>query len=103
MAKSDLLRFEGSLDLNSRYRLSSEVVLRPDSRVGGIVYHRGSDRLFLLSSTRMLDLLRSLDGSKSLRDLLADFPGPLSLKEATRQTLLKTLDRLNNEGLIDAV
>ena len=53
------------IDLTAAYRLHPKVAVRPEP-FGALVYHYGNRKLVFLKSSRMVAVVNSLDGARSL-------------------------------------
>jgi mycofactocin biosynthesis protein MftB len=81
------------MDLSRRYRLSPRAAIRPE-RFGGLVYRYDNRRLYFLHSRDLVDFVSGLDGARPLVAALDEFLAARALPEATRQTFIKALAKL---------
>ena len=84
----------------TRYRLSPQVVARRESKIGALVYHRAADRLLMLSSPILADILLGLDGSRPLGETLDAFLDNRSLSRTSLPSLVEALARLKEQGVV---
>ncbi len=82
------------------YRLARQAALRPE-RFGGLVYRHDTRRLYCLQSRVLVDLVRGLDGTRRLRDALAEFLTVRALPTSASAELLRSLAQLEQLGLLD--
>ena len=62
-------RVPAGLHPGAAYRLHPQVAVRPEP-FGALVYHYGNRKLVFLKSPRMVAIVRSLDGTSSVTDVL---------------------------------
>jgi putative mycofactocin binding protein MftB len=76
--------------LDERLELSSSVSLRPEP-FGALAYHFGNRRLTFLKRPELVDVVRGLDGRRTLREVLADSAIPERQWPAYEMTLTRLM------------
>jgi putative mycofactocin binding protein MftB len=89
----------GVVDLAARYRLAPGVAIRPE-RFGGLVYRYDNRRLYFLRSHQAVEFVSGLDGGLSLREALDEFLSGRESPGSARDTLVKTVERLEQLGIL---
>lgn len=84
-----------AIGLADRYRLSPSVALRPEP-FGALAYHFGNRRLSFLKRRDLFEVVAGLDGTRSLRDALAD----AGVEEDRWPSYLQALSGLANADMI---
>ncbi len=86
----------------SPYRLAPGVALRSEP-FGALVYHYDSRKLHVIQSREAADFIAGLDGVCSLDAAVAEFVSRHALPPAAADALLRTIERLENTGIVCAV
>lgn len=87
------------VELNACYRLAPGVAIRPE-RFGGLVYRYDNRRLYFLHSHQAVEFVNYLDGSRSLQEQLDDFLAAREMPKSAGETLIKTVARLEQLGIL---
>ncbi len=88
-----------TVELATCYRLAPGVAIRPE-RFGGLVYRYDNRRLYFLHSHQAVEFVNRLDGSRSLRETLDEFLASQAMPPSARETLVKTVARLEQLGIL---
>lgn len=84
--------------LDACLQLSPDVALRPEP-FGALAYHFGNRRLTFLKRPELVSLVRELDGTRPLRDVLMD----LNISERGWSAYVQALTRLAEADMVRVV
>ena len=84
------------------YRLAQGVAIRPE-RFGALVYRYDNRSLYFLHSKEVAAFIDSLDGSCPLDEAAEAFVARRALPASTTGVLLRTMSKLADMGLVEAV
>lgn len=88
------------LDASACYRVSDDVVVRPEPAIGCLLYDRSTSRVFLLPSPIWGDFLQAMDGSRPLDWLLKEFASSNLLDSCWLPRFLDVLDKLVRSNVL---
>ncbi len=88
------------MNLSVCYRLAPGVAIRRE-RFGGLVYRYDNRRLYVLHSHDVVNFVSGLDSVRPLGEALDDFLASRGFPEASRETLVKAIARLEELGILD--
>ena len=88
------------MNVKACYRLADGVAMRPE-RFGGLIYRYDNRRLYFIHSPETADFLTGLDGSRTLHEAVADFVARKQLGESSGDTLIRTVEQLENMGIVE--
>ena len=85
-----------SIDLVGRYRVHPLVAVRPEP-FGALVYHYGNRKLVFLKNRRIVEIVKSLDGARTIAETLEQHQVPI----ASRANYLSALDSMLQSAMLE--
>lgn len=90
------------MDVHKSYSLIPEVTIRSE-RFGGLIFNHNTGKLQILYSRELVEVLLTMDSSRSIKSTLEDISEQYGLLAAAVDSLIAALIQLENIGIIDEV